>query len=223
MKDTKTMILGAFAGSLMTAQAAVVSWGAVGSGIQSTDLIETGSPYAAINGGADPATTFTIGTNAFTGGGFVGAVAGSVNNTVGTFYSPATDNSNLDILMDSHTYISNANPNGVGVVAFPVTLGNAYDVQFIAVGDSRGCCDTRAQFVDDGNGNTSGGLIRGTGDWVVGNFVADSELQQFFVAGATDPGLSGLIVRDLGPAIPEPGSALLALVGLLGLTARRRR
>ena len=223
MKNTKTIILGAFAGSLMTTQAAVVSWGAVGSGIQSTDLIETGSPYAAINGGADPATTFTIGTNAFTGGGFVAGQPGGVNNTAGAFYAPATDNSNLDVLMDSHSYITGANPNGVGVIAIPVTVGNAYDIQFIGVGDSRGCCNTRAQFVDDGNGNTSGGLIRGTGDWVVGNFVADSELQQFFVAGATDPGLSGLIVRDLGPAIPEPGSALLSLVGLLGLSARRRR
>ena len=207
----------------MTTQAAVVTWGTVGSGIQSTDLIETGSPYAAINGGADPSVTFTIGTNAFTGGGFAAAPAGNIVNTAGAFYSPVTDNSNLDILMDSHTYISNANPNGAGVVAIPVTVGNAYDIQFIGVGDSRGCCNTRAQFVDDGNGNTSGGLIRGTGDWVVGNFVADSELQQFFVAGAIDPGLSGLIVRDLGPAIPEPGSALLSLVGLLGLTARRRR
>ena len=223
MKNTKTMILGAFAGSLMTTQAAVVSWGAVGSGIQSTDLIETGSPYAAINGGADPAVTFTIGTNAFTGGGFAATLAGGISNTAGSFYAPVTDNSNLDILMDSHTYIVNANPNGVGVVAFPVTVGNAYDVQFIGVGDSRGCCSGRAQNVNDGNGNISGDLIRGNGNWVVGNFVADTELQQFFVAGATDPGLSGLIVRDLGPAIPEPGSALLSLVGLLGLTARRRR
>ena len=207
----------------MTTQAAVVSWGAVGSGIQSTDLIETGSPYAAIDGGADSATTFTIGTNVFTGGGFATAQAGDIINTPGTFYAPATDNSNLDILMDSHTYIANANPNGVGIVAFPVTVGNAYDVQFIGVGDSRSCCLGRAQNVNDGNGNISGDLIRGNGDWVVGNFVADTELQTFFVAGATDPGLSGLIVRDLGPAIPEPGSALLSLVGLLGLTARRRR
>lgn len=223
MKNTKTMILGAFAGSLMTTQAAVVSWGAVGSGIQSTDLIETGSPYAAIDGGADSATTFTIGTNVFTGGGFATAPAGDIINTLGTFYAPATDNSNLDILMDSHTYIANANPNGVGIVAIPVTIGNAYDIQFIGVGDSRGCCSGRAQNVNDGNGNISGDLIRGNGDWVVGNFVADTELQTFFVAGANDPGLSGLIVRDLGPAIPEPGSALLSLVGLLGLTARRRR
>lgn len=217
------MILGAFAASLMTAQAAVVSWGAVGSGIQSSDLIETGSPYAAINGGAAPELTFTIGTNAFTGGGFVGGAPGNVSNTTGTFYAPATDNVNLDNIMDSHTYITGANPNGVGVVTIPVTVGNAYDIQFIGVGDSRGCCSGRAQNVDDGNGNTSGDLIRGTGDWVVGNFVAESQFESFFVAGISDPGLSGLIVRDLGPAIPEPGSALLSLVGLLGLTARRRR
>jgi hypothetical protein len=223
MKNAKIMILGAFAGSLMTTQAAVVSWGTVGSGIQSTDLIETGSPYAAINGGGDPASTFTIGTNVFTGGEFAAALAGNINNAVGAFYSPATDSGPLDVLMDSHSYISNANPNGVGVIAIPVTVGNAYDIQFIGVGDDRGCCGTRGQNVADSLGNTSGDLIRGTGDWVVGNFVADSELQQFFVAGAIDPGLSGLIVRDLGPAIPEPGSALLSLVGLLGLTARRRR
>ncbi|MBQ99291.1 MAG: hypothetical protein CMO60_00335 [Verrucomicrobiales bacterium] len=206
----------------MTAQAAVVSWGAVGSGIQSTDIIETGSPYAAINGGADPASSFTIGTNLFTGGEFAAALAGNISNAVGPFYSPATPGP-LEAVMDSHSYISGANPNGVGVIAIPVTVGNAYDIQFIGVGDDRTCCATRGQNVADSLGNTSGDLIRGTGDWVVGNFVADSEFQQFFVAGAIDPGLSGLVVRDLGPAIPEPGSALLSLVGLLGLTARRRR
>ena len=77
-------------------------------------------------------------------------------------------------------------------------------------------------YVDDGNGNVSGPMARGGGDWVVGTFVAGAATESFFVSGAIDPGLSGLIVRDLG-VVPEPSSALLSLVGLLGLTARRRR
>lgn len=46
--------------------------------------------------------------------------------------------------------------------------------------------------------------------------------QSLFVTGDTDPGLSGMVVRDLG-AIPEPATALLSLAGLLGLGLRRRR
>jgi hypothetical protein len=44
------------------------------------------------------------------------------------------------------------------------------------------------------------------------------------VTGETDPGLSGLVIRDLGvTAVPEPSAAVLCLAGLLGLMVRRRR
>ena len=205
-------------------QAATVSWGPVGSGIQVGDLITDGSPYAAVNGGSDTTGgAVTIGDNVFTVGPINSAVAGVVSNTGnGGFYSPSSGNASLDIIMDSHTYISTANPGGIGQIDIPVTPGNSYLVQFIGVGDDRGCCATRTQSVNDGNGNISGDLTRGTGDWVVGSFTADGASQSFFVSGDNDPGLSGLIVRDLG-AVPEPGTALLSFAGLLGLALRRRR
>ncbi|MEN8774972.1 MAG: PEP-CTERM sorting domain-containing protein [Akkermansiaceae bacterium] len=225
MKTIKLISASVLFGGIALSQAATVSWGAVGTGIQGGDLITDGNPYAAVNGGADNGGggAVTIGDNVFTVGPINSAVAGTVSNTNnGGFYSPSSGNTSLDIIMDSHTYITAANPNGVGQIDIPVTPGNSYLVQFIGVGDDRGCCATREQFVDDGNGNMSGALTRGGGDWVVGSFTADGPLQSFFVTGETDPGLSGLIVRDLG-AVPEPGTALLSLAGLVGLSLRRRR
>lgn len=223
MKLTKLVSAGAFLGGVALSQAAVVSWGSVGTGIQVGDLLTNGAPYAAINGGADGAGGVTVGDNVFTVAPITSAVNGTVSNTGnGGFYGPSSGDANLDIIMDSHTYISGANPNGNGQIDIPVTPGNMYMAQFIAVGDTRGCCSTREQFVDDGNGNVSGALVRGGGDWVVGTFVADSAMQSFFVTGATDPGLSGLVVRDLG-AVPEPGTTLLSAAGLFGLALRRRR
>lgn len=218
---TRIMSLSLLACATGLSSGAIVSWGSVGTGIQVGDLLESGAPYAAIDGGG--AGGFTIGTNAFTGGSITSAVTGGVSDTGnGGFYAPASGDANLDIVMDSHSYITGGNPNGRGQIDIPVTLGNLYEVQFIAVGDTRGCCDTRTQTVDDGNGNVSGALTRGTGDWVVGSFVADSAVQSFFVSGENDPGLSGLVVRDLG-AVPEPSTALLSLAGLIGLVGRRRR
>ena len=188
-------------GGLTLSHAGVVSWGPVGTGIQVGDLIVDGTPYAAVNGGSDAAGAVTIGDNVFTVGPINSAVVGTVSNTGnGGFYTPSSGDANLDVIMDSHTYISGGNPTGQGQIDIPVTPGNSYMVQFIGVGDDRGCCGTRVQFVADGNGNISGGLTRGTGDWVVGTFIADTPNQSFFVTGENDPGLSGLIVRDLGSA-----------------------
>ena len=111
---------------------------------------------------------------------------------------------------------------GRGEIVLPnLTPGNSYQVQFIAVADDRTCCSTRSQTVDDGNGNFSNTLLRGTGDWVVGSFVADSLEQSIFVAGINDPGFSALVVRDTS-AVPEPSSACLSLVALLGMILRKR-
>jgi len=223
--DTKLMSLSLLACATGLSSGALVSWGAVGTNIQAGDILESGSPFLAVNGGTDTAI-LTVGSNTFYPSPFTGAVSGSVSNTGnGGFYSPSSGDVNLDAVLDSHTYISGANPSGQGTVTIEgLTVGNTYEAQFIGVGDDRGCCAGRVQFVDDGNGNVSGGLTRGTGDWVVGTFVADAASQNFYVTGETDPGLSGLVIRDLGvTAVPEPSAAVLSLAGLLGLMVRRRR
>lgn len=226
MKKTLCTSLVGIAASISLSQAAVVSWGPVGTGIQVGDLITSGTLLYALNGGADAAGIGTTSNGVLfaQAAPITAAVTGAVSNTGnGGFYSPTTGDAILDTVMDSHTYISTANPNGNGQLdLIGLTPGNIYEVQMIAVGDDRGCCATRTQFVDDGNGNMSGAMTRGTGDWVVGTFTATAATESFFVTGATDPGLSGLVLRDI-TAVPEPSGALLALLGLAGFGMRRRR
>jgi hypothetical protein len=225
MKRSFFLPLAAVAASLSMTQAAVITWGAVGTNIQSTDLITAGTFAFAANGGSDAGGAVTVAGMPFVVAPIAAGVPGTVSNTGnGWFYSTATDDANLDIVLDSHTYISGANPGGIGRVDMgPLTPGNTYMVQMIAVGDTRGCCALRTQTVEDEFGNVSGAMARGDGAWVVGTFVADGTgVQSVFVAGATDPGLSGLVLRDLG-VIPEPSGAVLTLLGLAGLALRRRR
>ncbi len=208
----------------ISSPAAIISWGTVGSNIQVGDLITTGSPFSALNGGNDTGSgMLTIGDNVFTPGPLSGAVTGSVSAATGTFYSPVSGNANLDTILDSHTWITGANPDGRGRIdILGLTIGNTYELQILSVGDDRSCCATRTQFFDDGNGNISGALARGTGDWVVGTFVAGATTESVFVTGENDPGISGYVVRDLG-VVPEPGGAALALLGAATFALRRRR
>lgn len=191
--------LGALCASSIAALAAPITWEPVGTNIQSTDLIQTGTFVFAANGGADAAGAVTVGAATFTVAPFTAAETGNVSNTGnGGFYAPVTDDANLDAILDSHTYISQGNPNGRGRIDItPITPGLTYTVQLIAVGDTRACCATRAQTAEDELGNVSDPMVRGDGAWVVGTFVADSITQSIFVTGATDPGLSGLLVYEV--------------------------
>ncbi len=221
----RPLFLGAF---LLTtagnAGAAAITWGGVSQITGTGSLIQTGTLVTAINMGGNGGNLSITGTDiTFVDGGLTAAVGGgSVSNTGnGGFYSPVTNSTNLDAVLDSHSYITANNPNGRGRMDLTgLTAGQVYVIQLIGVSDDRACCSGRTQTVDDGLGNVSGSLQRGLANSVTGTFTADGTTQSVFVSGVNDPGLSGLILR----AVPEPGTTgMLAVAGMAVLLRRSRR
>lgn len=216
-KTLKTIGLTALATGYSSA--ATIVWDPVNTATTESDIITAGTLHVSSNSasGADQ----TINGVTFTGqaGGALGS------NAAGTFYttgsgSNTTGSVSLDALLDSHSYSV-----GAGPVTFDITglnIGDTYQIQIIAVGDTRGCCNTRVQSFS-GDGTTySGDLSRNDPASVVGTFVADGATQTIFVNGPTDPGLSGFQVRNITP-IPEPSALLLAGLSGLSFLIRRRK
>ena len=204
-----------FLGTSMNVHAADITWGDVNGSTTVADLIGgtplTFVPFEYPGGNAEG--------DFFTGGG------------------GDTGNADLNAVYNSHGW----NGDGATLTLEGLTVGTDYMLQLLGAGDTRGCCDTRSQAGDDGNGNISGDFYRGNSS-VVGSFTADAETQAFSVVSGTDngvdPGLSGMILTQgdgtfvsafnvAGSAdvtvVPEPSSAILALCGLLGLNGFRRK
>ena len=206
------------------APAANVTWGPVTQITSPASLNQTGTFVSALNLGGTQGTLPIAGTDiVFTDGALTAAVGtGTVSNSYNaTYYDPTTGDTNLDAVLDSHSYLAGANPAGRARIDLTgLTPGTPYLVQFIGVADIRTCCADRLQTVDDGFGNSSGPLQRGLANSVTGTFIADATTQSLFVSGSNDPGLSGLVLR----AIPEPTSlTALALTATTTLLRRRRR
>lgn len=199
----------ALASSASLSQAAVISWDAVLTNTTASDIITTGTLHIAIDAASSDANTINGVT--FAPGNPLGS------NAEGTFWTAGsgvntTGDLGLDNLLDSHSYQG----GGGSFDLVGLSIGQAYDIQIISVGDTRTCCNTRLQMYG-GGGSFSADLSRQDPSSVIGHFVADAATQTIDVTGATDPGLSGYQVR----AVPEPSG--LALLGLAGLVALRRR
>ena len=219
----KVVAAAALAALSLSASAASITWGSVTTITSPSSLDQVGSFISAVNAGGTAGAPLPVaGTDVtFVDGGPTSASIGTINNTGnGGFYSPTTGNANLDAVLDSHSYLSNGNPNSRGQVTLTgLTPGQGYRIQVIGVSDDRSCCLDRTQTIDDGNGDVSGALRRGSANAVIGTFTADSSSQSFFVSGINDPGLSGYQVR----AAPEPATFGLLGVGAMAFLARRRR
>ena len=201
--------------STSSVRAADITWGAVDGDTTVADLI----------GG----TPITFAPFEYPGG-----------NAAGTFFTGDggdTGNAELNSVYDSHGW----NGAGATLTLDGLTAGSDYMIQLLGAGDTRGCCNTRSQAADDGNGNLSGDFYRGNSS-VIGSFTADAATQDFMVVAGTDngvdPGLSGFILSEADgtfvsaftvagaddvTVVPEPSSSLLAILGLLGLALRRQR
>ena len=218
MKET-LKVLGLTALATAIAPAATISWQPAVANTTESDIITGGTLVVASNSAG--ATDQTINGVTFTaqGGGPL------ASNAAGTFYTTGsgantTGSASLDALLDSHSYVA-----GSGSFTFDITglnVGDSYDIQIFAVGDTRGCCSTRTQSFSGDGVVFSDLLSRNDPSSVVGSFVADAEIQTITVNGPTDPGLSGFQVRNV-TGIPEPSAFLLAGLSGLSLLLRRRK
>lgn len=213
MKNTiKTMLALVVTGS---ASAATITWSPVIVSTTAGDISTDGTLHVSSNSSGPTDQTINGVTFSADAAGPLGS------NAAGTFYTTGTGvnttgDIGLDNLLDSHSYLGGggANFDITGLIA-----GNAYQIQIIAVGDTRGCCGTRQQNFSGDGVVISGDLSRVDPSSVLGTFVADGATQNIIVGGATDPGLSGYQVR----AIPEPsGIMLLGLSGMAFLFRRRK-
>lgn len=107
-----------------------------------------------------------------------------------------------------------------------LTVGQDYAVQLF-VNDSRGTGTNRSVVFSDGTNNVTvdansgaGGTEGNLGQFVIGNFTADSTDQQISLVNGVSVVVSALQVR----AVPEPASGLVLLFGcsLLNLMRRKR-
>ena len=207
------------------ASAAQVNWGSITGRIASpADLYQVGTFVTAVNMGGTQGALPIAGTDiVFNNGALTEAVGGGTvsNSYNAVYYDPTTGDANLDIVLDSHSYVAGNNPGSRARIDLTgLTVGTPYVVQVIGVADIRTCCADRLQTVDDGAGNLSAPLQRGLANFAIGSFTADATTQSLFVSGINDPGLSGLVLR----AVPEPGSiTALALAAATSLLRRRRK
>lgn len=131
------------------------------------------------------------------------------------FFTGATDDQDLDALLDSHSWFA-GNPGTTSFTISNLTPGLNYQVQLIAVADIRACCAARTYEPDDGMGNFNTGvtLARGLFQSVIGTFTADSNTQTIGwrslgeAAGNNDPGLSGMVVLQTQPGDDDDGDGL---------------
>ena len=138
------------------------------------------------------------------GVGEVSSLMASGSNYNATWYPNPTDDVDLDALLDSHAWHA-GNPQETSITISGLTVGLNYQVQLIAVADSRGCCSARTYEPDDGTGNYGTGvtLQRGLFQSVLGTFTANADTQTILwrsldsAAGNNDPGFSGLVVLEI--------------------------
>ncbi len=237
MKLTPIIAAALTAFTTLTANAAVITWGAAQDISGDSDVITTGTLFAAVNLGPSGVLGTTINGVAFSPGEVVGGIT---TTTSQPFTSDYLTLLNTALRLDADTLLP-ATINGL-------TIGQDYAIQVWVnnsgrdfSGFSRGAFPTTVSDLDgnsvnlypgdngSGVGPGNSNLSAAPGQFVVGTFTADATSQGFqFLSEEINGVVNGLQLRAIaaaGPApIPEPGTALfgLALAGAI-LTRRARR
>jgi hypothetical protein len=217
----------------VAAHAAPITWQAAGSISGTTDVITTGTYFGSwapfnANANATPINGVT-----FQGFSDLPSLSASFpSGSGGPFYGTQnTTDSNYNGLLTFGVYAGDGingsfSWNGM-------TLGHTYLIQ-LWVADARNIGQTRWENLSSGVGDNSPDLFfpadgTGNGHFAVGTFVADATGAQAILIDPSSNNPSGgsaqvnlVQVRDLG-VVPEPATAGLLMLGLVSVSARRRR
>lgn len=223
----------------ISSHAATVSWGTWVAVNDNTAIqTPTGFTYAGVNfngstttinngpggtGGTD--VTFTgIAQNAsgLAGGitvantGFNFESTGNNSNVVSAFGSPQTWGTVLDRVIGDFDNSASFSLTGLA-------SGTQYTVQFFSSAPDANILSNSRIASGGVDSPFFGTHVGGGTKYIVATFTADSGSQSFAITGA-EPTYSALVIGTAvpGAVIPEPSTALLGAIGLLGLLRRRR-
>lgn len=200
------------------AQAATITWGAATNSASSSDIADGGEVIASLNGGQPSLPDLVLNDVTFTGNDITGG---------GTAGGMMTSHSTGDTTYDSFlTTLSVGGGSGERTrTVHGLTIGSDYLIQ-IWFTDLRNATSNRTMRFGDGNGNTVDLKARNGayGQYAIGTFTADATSQDYTMdpLGFSNGHITGLMVREAAP-IPEPSTAILLGIGLLGLAKRARR
>ncbi|MFK7849626.1 MAG: PEP-CTERM sorting domain-containing protein [Akkermansiaceae bacterium] len=209
---------------------ATVIWGAPTNIAGDSDVSTNGSLIRALNIGNSTTingvlfepTSFEATNGDFDFAGFTSIASSSSPNGLSASYVGLTISG----------YNTNSGNPTISLTMNNLTPGVQYEFQWWSnLSDPAGDYRTSANGGPELDANVSG-LAGGTGQFQIGTFTADTPSQVITFAGSGTPGLfqvtgmlNGFQLRDLSGAapIPEPNSALLLGIALLGFATCRRR
>jgi len=187
-----------------------------------SDVITTGTLFAAINSGAST----TVNGVTFVGGGalngsnvtFAGGVSFSGANLFNTSFgtAPGTWNSSYSALVNSGTSGDNGSTPTLSLSG--LTVGNVYSLQIFEVYGNNGYGPWPTSF--SAGGNTSSAVSTGTSSapapqFITGTFTANAATEAISLSGPSGYGVFSAVQVRTVSAVPESGTASLMGVGML--------
>jgi MYXO-CTERM domain-containing protein len=232
MKLNALLATALFAGTALTSHAALITWGAPTVISGDSDVVNTGTLFAAANFGPTGVAGTTINGVPFDPSALAG---GTTTTTAQPLSSDYLTLLNSALLLSADSVIT-ATLTGLTVgenYLFQAWVNNSgREVPFLSRGDfpvivSDGLGNDVSLYPGDngvGTGPGDSNLPSVLGQYVIGTFTADATSQGInFLSEEISGVLNGFQVRQVPASVPEPGTALagLALVGLLGVRRRR--